>query len=154
MRLGVDVGGSKIEIALLEPSGRERLRRRIEYPEREYGAALEALVELIGAAERDAGEHCSVGVGMPGFIDPGTGRVQNAFNTPFNDSSLKRDLETRLGREVRFGNDANCFALSEAIDGAASGARVVFGAILGTGAGGGLVVDRRVVEGRHGTAGE
>jgi fructokinase len=123
LRLGVDIGGTKI--------------------------AVHEILE----AEKEAGARCSVGVGMPGFIDP-AGLVENAYNTPYNRKPLKGDLEKRLNREVRIANDANCFALSEAVDGAARGARVVFGAILGTGAGGGIVVGERVVEGRHGTAGE
>lgn len=154
MRLGVDVGGTKIAVAVLDANGAERLRRRVFYTRREYDAALALLVETIRAAETDAGERCTIGVGMPGLIDPQTGVVENAYNTPFNKASLKRDLESELRREVRFANDANCFALSEAIDGAARGARVVFGAILGTGVGGGVVVGERILEGRHGIAGE
>jgi fructokinase len=154
MRLGVDVGGTKIAIVVLDAGGAERLRRRIVYPSREYGAALEALAAEILSAQEEAGERCSVGVGMPGLIDPETGLVENAYNTPYNNKPLKRDLEKRLGNETRFANDANCFALSEAVDGAARGSAVVFGAILGTGVGGGIVVGERVLEGRHGIAGE
>src|SRR6185503_9849106 len=154
MRIGVDVGGTKIAVVVLDSDGGERLRRRLEYPSREYGAALKALAEEIRAAEERALEGCSVGIGMPGFVDPESGLVENAYNTPYNKKPLKRDLEKLLGKETRFANDANCFALSEAVDGAAKGARVVFGAILGTGAGGGIVVGARVIEGRHGTAGE
>ena len=154
MRLGVDVGGTKIEVVVLEPDGAERLRRRVKYAERDYGAALAMLLEQIQLAEKDAGGRCSVGVGMPGRVDPASGLIENAYNTPYNKMPLKRDLEEKLRKEVRFANDANCFALSEACDGAASGARVVFGAILGTGAGGGIAVERRVIEGRHGIAGE
>lgn len=154
MRLGLDVGGTKIAVAVLDADGAERLRRRVFYTRRQYDAALALLLETIRAAETDAGERCTIGVGMPGLIDPQTGVVENAYNTPFNKASLKRDLESELRREVRFANDANCFALSEAIDGAARGARVVFGAILGTGVGGGVVVGERILEGRHGIAGE
>jgi fructokinase len=153
MRLGVDVGGTKIEVVVLDGGGRERLRRRTFYPSRDYAAALECLASEILAAEKEC-DRCTVGIGMPGFVDPQTGLVENAYNTPYNKRPLKKDLEERLKKETRFANDANCFALSEAIDGAARGARVVFGAILGTGAGGGIAVDGRVVEGRHGTAGE
>jgi fructokinase len=153
VRIGVDVGGTKIAVVVLNADGSERLRRRLEYPTREYAGALEALAGEIQAAEKECGG-CSVGIGMPGFIDPRTGLVENAFNTPYNKRPLKRDLESRLTKKVRIANDANCFALSEAVDGAARGARVVFGAILGTGAGGGIVVGGRVVEGHHGTAGE
>ncbi|HYG54523.1 MAG TPA: ROK family protein [Burkholderiales bacterium] len=154
MRLGVDIGGTKIEVAALGPDGRERLRRRIATPHGEYARALDALATHIADAEAEVGETCSVGIGMPGFVDPGSGLVENAYNTPYNKAPLKADLEKLLRKEVRFANDANCFALSEAIDGAARGARVVFGAILGTGVGGGIVVGGEVVAGRHGTAGE
>jgi fructokinase len=153
LRIGVDIGGTKIALVVLNADGSERLRRRIEYPGREYDAALEALVAEILSAENECGE-CAIGVGMPGFIDPRTGMVENAYNTPYNKKPLKRDLEKKLKKETRFANDANCFALSEAIDGAARGAHVVFGAILGTGAGGGIAVGGRVIEGHHGTAGE
>jgi fructokinase len=151
MRLGVDVGGSKIEVAVLGEGNAERLRRRTPYPSREYEAALDCLADAILAAEC---EGCTVGIGMPGYLDGKTGLVENAFNTPYNKRPLKRDLEAKLGKETRFANDANCFALSEAVDGAARGVRVVFGAILGTGAGGGIAVDGRILEGLHGTAGE
>ncbi len=153
-RLGVDVGGTKIAVAVLDSNGAERLRRRVEYPSREYASALDLLTNEILKAENDAGALCTVGVGMPGLIDAGTGLVENAYNTPFNRKPLKQQLEQHLHREVRFANDAYCFALSEAIDGAARGARVVFGAILGTGVGGGIVVGGRMLEGRHGIAGE
>jgi len=154
MRLGVDVGGTKIAVAVLDAGGAERLRRRVEYASREYAPALELLLNEVRQAEKEAGERCSVGVGMPGYVDPKTGLVENAFNTPYHKRPLKKDLEQKLDREVRFANDANCFALSEAVDGAARGADVVFGAILGTGAGGGIVVGGRVLAGHHGTAGE
>ena len=154
LRLGVDIGGTKIAVAVLDGGGAERLRRRVFYARREYGAAFALLVETIQAAERDAGERCTIGIGMPGLIDPDTGLVENAYNTPFNKSLLKTELQARLERQIRFANDANCFALSEALDGAARGTRVVFGAILGTGVGGGIVVDARIVEGRNGIAGE
>jgi fructokinase len=154
MRLGVDVGGTKIELAVLDADGGERLRRRIATPQREYSAALDTLAKHILSAEKDAAERCTVGIGMPGLVSPDTGVVANAYNTPYNGHPLKTDLENKLGREVRFANDANCFALSEAVDGAARGAGVVFGAILGTGVGGGIVVDRQPLGGRHGIGGE
>lgn len=152
--MGVDLGGTKIELAVFDGPGRERLRRRVATPHAGYDLALEELARQIGAAERDAGAPCAVGVGMPGSISPSSGRVFNAYNTPFNGRRLKHDLEERLGREVRFANDAKCFALSEATDGAARDARVVFGAILGTGVGGGIVVEGRVLTGHNGIAGE
>ena len=154
MRLGVDIGGTKIAVVVLDATGAERLRRRVEYSSRDYAAALDLLLNEVRQAERDAGERCSVGVGMPGYVEPNTELVENAFNTPYNKRPLKKELEQKLDREVRFANDANCFALSEAADGAARGAEVVFGAILGTGAGGGIVVGGRVLAGHHGTAGE
>ena len=154
MRLGVDVGGSKIEAAVLNGEGRLVARRRTATPQRGYEDALRALVKIIADAEGEAKERCSVGVGIPGKVSPRTGLVENAYNTPFNGQPLPRDLEAALGRPLRFANDANCFTLSEAMDGAARGARVVFGAILGTGAGGGIVIEGRVLAGRHGIAGE
>ena len=154
MRLGVDVGGSKVEVALLDRQGRVALRQRAATPQGSYEAALHALCATILAVERDAGEPCTVGVGIPGALSPRSGLVQNAYNTPLNGRPLKSDLEAALARGVRLANDANCFALSEALDGAARGARVVFGAILGTGAGGGIAVDRRILEGRNAIGGE
>ena len=154
LRLGVDLGGTKIEIAVFDERGGELLRRRAPTPRAGYDDALEVFARLISDAERQAGAACKVGIGMPGTIHPRSGRVINAYNTPFNGRRLKQDLEGRLKREVRFANDANCFALSEAIDGAAEGRSVVFGAILGTGVGGGIVVRGEVLDGHHGIAGE
>ena len=154
LRMGVDLGGTKIEIAVFDDTGSELLRRREPTPRAGYDIALEEFARLIVEAERDVAAPCSIGIGMPGTIHPRSGRVVNAYNTPFNGRRLKLDLETRLKREVRFANDANCFALSEAIDGAARGKAVVFGAILGTGAGGGIVVQRQVLNGHHGIGGE
>ena len=148
MRLGVDLGGTKIEVAVLDREGRVALRRRAPTPHGSYGEALQLLAELVREVESEAGERCSVGIGLPGFLSA-AGLVRNAYNTPLNDRPLKRDLEAALARELRFANDANCFALSEAADGAARGARVVFGAILGTGAGGGMVVDGRIPGGHE-----
>ena len=154
MRIGVDVGGTKIAVVVLEADGGERLRRRVEYPSREYPAAHRLLAEQIRIAQNESCEDCTVGIGMPGLVDADTGLIQNAYNTPYNERPLKKDLENILGKEVRIANDANCFALSEAVDGAARGSAVVFGAILGTGVGGGIVVHQRALDGRHGIAGE
>lgn len=154
LRLGVDLGGTKIEIAVFDESGREVVRRRAPTPRVGYDGALEEFCKLILESEKQAGGRCTVGIGMPGTIAPRSGRVMNAYNTPFNGRRLKLDLETRLNRELRFANDANCFALSEAIDGAGRGAAVVFGAILGTGAGGGIVVHGEVLSGHHGISGQ
>lgn len=149
MRLGVDLGGTKVEVAVLDREGRVALRERAATPHGAYEEALELLARMIRDMERKAGERCSVGIGLPGSVSPRSGRVTNAYNTPLDDRPLKRDLEAALGRELRFANDANCFALSEATDGAARGARVAFGAILGTGAGGGVVVDGRIPQGHE-----
>jgi predicted NBD/HSP70 family sugar kinase len=154
LRMGIDLGGTKIELAVFDEAGRERLRQRAPTPHTGYDAALAELARLIVEAERQAGARCTVGIGMPGALSPKSGRVFNAYNTPFNGRRLKHDLEEKLGREVRFANDANCFALSEAIDGAASGAPIVFGAILGTGVGGGIVVAGQVLEGHNALSGE
>jgi len=154
MRLGVDLGGSKVEFAVLDARGKVAMRRRVPTPQGSYEQVLQLLGDQVLELEREAGERCSVGVGLPGTLSRRTGLVANAYNTPVNGRPLQRDLESALGRELRFANDANCFALSEALDGAARGARVVFGATLGTGAGGGIVIDGRVLEGRHALAGE
>jgi fructokinase len=152
--MGVDLGGTKMEVAVFDDTGNERLRKRTATPHSGYDDALKALGDFILEAEKAADCRCSVGIGMPGAVSPRSGRVFNAYNTPFNGRRLKHDLEEKLGREIRFANDANCFALSEAIDGAGKGARVVFGAILGTGAGGGIVVGGRVLEGHNALTGE
>ena len=154
MRMGVDLGGTKIEVAVFDDAGKERLRRRTATPHTGYDDALAVLGNFVLECEKQAGARCSVGIGMPGAISPRSGRVFNAYNTPFNGRRLQHDLEEKLGRELRFANDANCFALSEAIDGAGKGAQVVFGAILGTGAGGGIVVAGRVLQGANAIAGE
>ncbi|MBV9784088.1 MAG: ROK family protein [Acidisphaera sp.] len=152
-RIGVDLGGTKVEITALGPDGAELLRRRIVTP-RGYAAIVAGLAELVRQAEEELGETGSVGVGIPGTISPATGLVKNANSTELNGRPFDRDLAAALGREIRVDNDANCFALSEATDGAGAGARVVFGVILGTGCGGGIAVDGRVLPGRNRIAGE
>jgi fructokinase len=154
LRIGLDIGGTKTELVALEPDGRVRLGRRVATPHGGYQAALAGLVALVGEAEREAGATASVGVCLPGSVSPHSGLVANAYATPYNGKPLQRDLEEQLARAVRIENDANCFALSEAADGAARGAAVVFGAILGTGAGGGIVVDGRILRGANRSAGE
>ena len=138
----------------LDADGRELLRRREPTPHGSYEEALEHLSAMVLGAEAQLGEHASVGVGMPGAVSRRTGLVKNAYATPYNGRPLKGDLERLLAREVRVENDANCFALSEAADGAARGGRIVFGVILGTGAGGGIVIDGRVIAGANGISGE
>src|SRR2546426_2076483 len=154
IRIGVDIGGTKMEIAAIDESGAELLRRRAPAPGGGYREAIGAIAEFILEAERAVGERCSVGIGTPGAVSSGSGTLKNAYASALNAMPVKPDLERLLGREVRFANDANCFALSEAIDGAAKGARVVFGVILGTGVGGGIAVDGRAIEGANSIAGE
>lgn len=153
-RIGIDLGGTKIELAALDASGELRLRRRVGTPAGDYEATVTAVGGLVDAAEGELGERASVGVATPGALSRVTGRIKNANSTWLNGRALKEDLERRLSRPVRLANDANCFALSEAVDGAARDAPVVFGVILGTGVGGGVVVHRRVVEGANAIAGE
>jgi fructokinase len=154
VRIGVDLGGTKIEAIALDDRGLERVRRRVTTPREDYDATLGAIADLVGAVEKETGERGTVGVGMPGALSPATGLVKNANSTWLIGQALDRDLSARLGRPVRFANDANCFALSEAVDGAAAGARVVFGVIVGTGTGGGIVVSRKVLTGPNAIAGE
>lgn len=154
IRLGIDLGGSKIEIIALDDAGVIRLRRRTPTPRHDYAATLRAIVELVQAAERELGQTGSVGVAMPGALSPATGRVKNANSTWLNGQPLDRDLEALLRRPLRFANDADCFALSEASDGAAAGAAIVFGVILGTGVGGGIVIGGQLAQGPNGIAGE
>ena len=154
LRIGLDIGGTKTELVALDAAGGERLRRRAATPHGDYDSALRELAAMVRAAEHELGEIASVGIGLPGALSPATGLVKNAYATPYNGKPLKADLEQLLGRGLRFENDANCFALSEAADGAARGGRIVFGAILGTGAGGGFVIDGRIVAGANGIGGE
>jgi hypothetical protein len=154
MRLGVDLGGTKIEIIALDNAGRERLRRRIPTPRGDYPAIIGAVTELVAGAERELGARARVGIGTPGAVSPATGLMKNANSVVLNARPLKEDLERALGREIRMANDANCFALSEATDGAGAGAGVVFGVILGTGTGAGMVVGAQVLTGPNAIAGE
>jgi fructokinase len=154
MRIGIDLGGTKIEAIALGDDGSVRCRRRIPVPRHDYDATLMAVTVLVREIEHELGCGGTVGVGMPGVISPASGLVKNANSTWLNGRPLGRDLQQRLGRPVRFANDANCFALSEATDGAAAGAGVVFGVIVGTGTGGGVVVHQRVHTGANAIAGE
>jgi len=154
IRIGVDIGGSKMEIAAIDESGAELLRRRESAPRGGYAQAVEAIAQFVLEAEREVGASCTVGIGTPGAVSRGSGVLKNAYASALNGKPVKPDLERLLGREVRFANDANCFALSEAIDGAAKGAQLVFGVILGTGVGGGVVADGRAIEGVNSIAGE
>ena len=154
MRIGIDLGGTKIEGVALADGGRELARRRAAAPRGSYDGTIRAVVDLVAAIENEAGARGSVGIGIPGTISPATGLVKNANSTWLIGHALDRDLSHALDREVRLANDANCFALSEATDGAAAGAAVVFGVIIGTGTGGGVVVNRRVVVGANAIGGE
>ena len=154
MRIGIDVGGTKIEALALADDGRELIRRRIVAPKGAYAGTLAAIVDLVAGIERELGAVGSVGVGIPGTISPATGLVKNANSVWLLGQKLDKDLEAALGRSVRLANDADCFALSEAIDGAGEGAHSVFGVILGTGVGGGLVYERNLITGPNGIAGE
>ncbi|HRE43530.1 MAG TPA: ROK family protein [Terricaulis sp.] len=154
MRLGVDFGGTKIEGALLDSQGEIRTRLRVPNPG-DYEGAVRAVGELTARIEQEAGAGAkTIGLAIPGSLSEVTGMVRNSNSTWLNGKPFLQDLKSLLGRPVRIENDANCFALSEATDGAAAGARVVFGCIFGTGCGGGLVVDGKIVEGANGVAGE
>lgn len=154
MRLGVDFGGTKIEAAMLDSEGEIRARRRVPNPG-DYQAAICAVADLTARIEQETGAGAAtIGVAMPGSLSPLTGLVRNSNSVWLNGKPFLEDLKTALVRPVRAENDANCFALSEAVDGAAAGARVVFGVILGTGCGGGVVVERKVIEGASGVGGE
>ena len=154
MRIGIDLGGTKIEAAALAADGSVLLRRRIATPAADYEATIGALRALVEGIEAELGERGTVGVGMPGALSPATGLVKNANSTCLNGRPFDRDLAAALARPVRFANDADCFALSEATDGVGAGAAGVFGAILGTGVGGGIVVQGRLLRGANAIAGE
>ena len=154
MRIGIDIGGTKIAGLALADDGRELDRRRIAAPRGNYDDSIRAVVDLISAIETAVNDRGTIGVGIPGAISPATGLIKNANSTWLNGRRLADDLSHALGRPVRLANDANCFALSEATGGAARGAAVVFGVIIGTGTGGGLVVDGRIVAGANAIGGE
>ncbi len=157
MRLGIDLGGTKIEIVALDASGGERFRHRVPTPQGDYEATLDAIAGLVRETERSLGVErgaCTIGIGTPGSMSAATGLLRDSNSVCLNGRPFKRDLESQLGREIRMSNDANCFAVSEAQDGAAAGARVVFGAILGTGVGAGIVIDGTALDGPNGIAGE
>lgn len=162
LRIGIDLGGTKIEAIAIDGGGRQLARLRRPTPQGDYEATLDAIVALVEAVE-SAGARAlgapvepsgRVGIGTPGAFSSATGRLKNANSTCLNGRDLAGDLEAKLDRPLRLANDANCFALSEAIDGAGAGAGVVFGVILGTGVGGGIVIAGRVIEGRNAIAGE
>jgi fructokinase len=159
LRIGVDLGGTKVEVIALEaepagPAQRVLLRRRVPTPRDDYDATVATIAALVTHAERELGATGTVGIGIPGTLSALSGRVKNANSTWLNGRALREDLQAVLRREVRIQNDANCLAVSEAVDGAAAGAGVVFAAILGTGVGAGIAIDGRALPGANGIAGE
>jgi len=154
MRIGIDLGGTKIEALAIDHHGVELTRHRVDTPREDYAGTIAAIVGLVHLLEVKTGQTGSVGAGIPGSISEKTGLVKNANSTWLNGRALDKDLSAALGREVRIANDANCLAVSEATDGAAAGKHVVFGVILGTGCGGGVAIDGRVHAGPNGTGGE
>lgn len=154
MRIGIDLGGTKIEGIALGTDGVERARLRVPTPGSSYEDNVDAIVNLVHELERQVGARCSVGIATPGAISPATSLIKNANSTHLNGRPLHRDIERALEREVRMANDANCFTVSEATDGAAAGCKTVFGVILGTGVGGGIAIDGRPLTGAQAIAGE
>ena len=153
IRTGIDFGGTKIEAAALDADGQVVARRRAPNP-KDYKAAIETVASVLGQVEAEVGRVERLGVAVPGSISPAAGRMRNANSVWLNDKPFKEDLEARLDRPIRFANDADCFAVSEAKDGAAAGAPSVFGVIIGTGCGGGVVVNGNLLDSRNGIAGE
>lgn len=154
MRLGIDLGGTKIEIIALDGAGVKLFRKRMPTPSGNYAATLLTVAKLVSDAESKFGQASSIGIGTPGSLSRATGLLKNSNSTCLNGRPILKDLESHLNRKVKIANDANCFALSEAVDGAASGYDVVFGAIIGTGTGAGIVVNGRALTGINGIAGE
>ena len=154
MRIGIDLGGTKIEGVALSESGVELFRQRVATPQGDYRATLQSIVDLINLIEKDVGEQGSIGIGTPGSLSPVSGLLRNSNSVCMNGRPLRSDLQDMLHREIRMANDANCFALSEATDGAARDASVVFGVIVGTGTGAGIIIDKKVLLGANSIAGE
>ena len=154
MRFGLDLGGTKTEAAVLDGGGDIVWRERRPTPADSYDAVIRQIADLVQTAEAATDTALSVGIGMPGSLSPKTGLVRNSNTQSLNNKPIKQDLQALLGREVRLANDANCFALSEAVDGAGAGADAVFGVIVGTGCGGGLVMNGRLQHGANGIGGE
>lgn len=154
LRIGIDLGGTKIEIIALAEDGRTLARRRVATPQGDYAGTLAAIAGLVSGVESELGRRGTLGIGAPGALSRVTGRIKNANSTCLNGQPLLADLQALLGRELRIANDANCLALSEAVDGAAAGAEVVFGVIIGTGVGGAIVVRGHALHGPNAIAGE
>ena len=154
MRFGLDLGGTKMEAVLLDDTGEIVWRERRPTPAEDYQAIIEAIAALVAQAAIETAQEMTVGIGMPGSLSPKTGLVRNSNTQCLNGQAIKQDLESAMAREVRLANDANCFVLSEATDGAGAGAQSVFGVIIGTGCGGGLVFDGKLQNGANGIGGE
>jgi fructokinase len=154
MRIGIDLGGTKIEVIALDDNGATLLRHRVPTPTGDYVGTLNAIADLVRLAEKDLCQRATLGIAVPGAISTRTGVLKNSNSIVLIGKPLVRDLSQKLGRPIRLENDANCFALSEAVDGAAAGAHVVFGVILGTGVGGGVVIGKELIAGRNKIAGE
>jgi fructokinase len=154
MRIGIDLGGTKIEGIVLDNSSQIRARQRVSTPRGDYAAILATVTDLVVNLESEVGRACSVGIGMPGTISPYNLRVKNSNTTVLNGKAFDRDLTIRMGRELRFENDANCFVLSESVDGAGRDSASVFGVILGTGTGGGISINQQILRGANAIAGE
>ncbi|ELN2739339.1 fructokinase [Pluralibacter gergoviae] len=154
MRIGIDLGGTKTEVIALSDRGEALYRHRLPTPRDDYRQTIEVIARLVAVAEKETGQRGSVGVGIPGAISPFSGRVKNANSTWLNGQPFDKDLSRRLDREVRIANDANCLAVSEAVDGAAAGAQTVFAVIIGTGCGAGVALGGRAHIGGNATAGE
>jgi fructokinase len=154
VRIGVDLGGTKIEIIAFDDNGAPVLRRRVPTPVGDYSGTIRAIAELVRSAQSQIGVLASVGIATPGALSPQTGLLRNSNSVVLNGKPLDRDIANALGQSVRLENDANCLAISEAIDGAGAGCRVLFGAILGTGVGGGIVVEGRILTGLNRIGGE
>ncbi|MDH5545727.1 MAG: ROK family protein [Gammaproteobacteria bacterium] len=154
IHIGIDLGGTKTEIIALDPGGETLFRKRVSSPQNSYPATIEMLANLVAECENRLHNECSIGIGTPGSVNQLSGLLQNSNSTWLNNKPFKADLQQRLGKTIAIANDANCFTLSEATDGAAADCEVVFGVIIGTGTGGGVVVNKRVISGRNGLAGE
>ena len=154
LRIGIDLGGTKIEVLALDQQGGELFRERVTTPKNDYAGTLQTIKDLVNATEQELNQKCSVGICTPGSLSPNSNLLRNSNSTCLNQKPFKQDIEKLLSREVRISNDANCFALSEATDGAAQDAKIVFGVIIGTGCGGGIVVNHQVIDGPNSISGE
>ncbi len=154
MRIGIDLGGTKIEVLALDNQGDELYRQRINTPQGDYNATLQVIHNLVVSTESTLNQTGTIGICTPGSISPATGLLRNSNSTCLNNQPFKQNLENILQRNIRIANDANCFALSEATDGAAADANIVFGIIIGTGCGAGIVINKQIIDGPNSISGE